>query len=222
MLNAHSWWIASELVRRHPHLFLVEHHPVDGFYDSLGIVDLHANKGQVLVDINRPGSVHVHSAPDFDPLSLVESMGAHSAHDSIKRIEEAARWTAQASPKTTARSLTYSVIARVLAAMVIDRHVWDVRSEMNDSILDDDPANGHLKEFPLGQFLSMTLPSIGVLGEPWVHVWALTKDGKPVAILDTAGRVVTVSGLRELLPLYRHHNCSLTRVIADALGDVLP
>lgn len=36
---AQSWWIASELARRNPHLFIHEWHPGAGGYDCLGLVD---------------------------------------------------------------------------------------------------------------------------------------------------------------------------------------
>jgi hypothetical protein len=32
------WWVASELIRRHPQLELFETHPLDSFYDCLTLV----------------------------------------------------------------------------------------------------------------------------------------------------------------------------------------
>ena len=226
---AQSWWIASELVRRHPHLILIEHHPMDGFYDSLGIVDLDRDKKMSVVDINRPGSVHVHSDPKWSPISLAEALGQHSPHDVIKRVEAAAGWAAPtATPKTTARVLTYRVIARVLASMVNDQHAWDVRTDWKQTSDWDEPlpagqqAHGYLHEFPIANYFAHSLPSFGIVGEPNVHLWALKRDDKPVAILDTSGRLVTKSGYRDLMVSYRQHGRNLTRTIADALGDVLP
>ena len=225
---AHSWWIASELVKRHPHLVIVEHHPMDGFYDSLGIIDLHGDKTNPVVDINRPGSVHVHTDPSWNPLALSEALSNESPHDVVKRVEAATGWgSPSAAPKTSERSLTYRVIARVLASMVNDQYSWDVRTEWNPSPLDESGSNGmqahgYLEKFPFSEYLARTLPSLGVFGEPLIHLWALKRNDEPVAILDTSGRVVTKSGYRDLLPTYRHHGRSLTRTIADALGDVLP
>ena len=220
---AHSWWIVSELARRHPHLFIVEHHPMDGFYNSLGLVDLKSQSKQIVVDVNRPGSVHVHDGAAFAPIGLTEALSFDDAHEVVKRVEIAARWgEPKTTPKTTARTLTYRVIARVLASMVNDRHQWDVVTEWNDGSWSDSSSNGHFASIPLADYLLHTGPTVGVFGEPWVHFWALQRDGQTVALLDTAGRVATASGLRELLPSYRHYNGSLTRVIADALGDVLP
>lgn len=220
---AQSWWIASELARRHPHLFIVEHHPMDGHYNSLGLVDLNADKHAVVVDINRPGSVHVHQSGAFIPIGMPQALSFDNAHDVVKRVELAAHWgEPTTTPKTTARTLTYRVIARVLASMVNDRHQWDVVTEWDDNEWNESSANGHFESIPLARYLIDTAPSVGVFGEPWVHFWALQRDGKTVAMLDTAGRVATASGCRELLPSYRNVNGSLTRVIADALGDVLP
>jgi hypothetical protein len=220
---AQSWWITSELARRHPHLFIVEHHPMDGFYNSLGLVDLNVEKSTVVVDVNRPGSVHVHHGAKMEPISLTEALSFDNAHEVVKRVEIATRWGApKATPQTTARTLTYRVIARVLASMVNDRHQWDVVTEWDDGSWSDSSSNGHFANIPLAHHLLSTAPSVGVFGEPWVHFWALQRDGETIAMLDTTGRVATASGCRDLLPSYRNYNGSLTRVIADALGDVLP
>ena len=225
---AQSWWIASELVRRHPHLLIVEHHPMDGFYDSLGIVDLHGDKMKPIVDINRPGSVHVHTDSAWNPVTLSEALSHESPHDVVKRVEEATGWgSPSAAPKTTARSLTYRVIARVLASMVNDQYSWDVRTEWNPAqweelLSNGAPAHGYVEKFPFAKYLAHSLPTLGLHGEPFIHLWALKRDDKPVAILDTSGRVVTESGYRDLLPTYRRNGRNLTRTIADALGEVLP
>lgn len=215
---AQSWWIASELVRRHPHLLIVEHHPM-GFYDSLGIIDLKSDNRDPVVDINRPGSVHVHSSDEFESIGLVEALSFSNAHTVVKRVETAARWgTPAISPKTTARSLSYRVIARVLASMVNDRHEWEIRSEW----WGDDPFRSDLEALPFAHHLANTAPKLGIQAEPFSQLWVLKRDHSPVAIFDSVGRVVTESGYRELLPIYRRTNRSLTWVIADALGDVLP
>jgi len=219
---AQSWWIASELARRHPHLFIVEHHPLDGFYNSLGLVDLNVDKHSVVVDLNRPGSVHVHNESTFEPILLTEALSFDNAHEVVKRVEIATHWgEPKATPKTTARTLTYRVIARVLASMVNDRYVWDAVTEWDDSVWTESSGHGYLHGIPIAAYLFHTVPAVGVLGEPWVHFWALQRDGETVAILDTAGRVATASGCRDLLGSYRHHNGSLTRVVAEVLGDVL-
>lgn len=224
---AQSWWIASELARRHSHLFIVEHHPLGGFYDSLGMVDLNRDKTSSVVDINRPGSVHIHSSGEWEPISLSEALSLESPHEVVKRVEVATGWGSPTSaPKTTARSLTYRVIARVLASMVNDQHMWDARTGWrptgDESSLGGMQAHEGLDKFPLAKYLAHSLPSLGLIGEPFIHVWILKRNDEPVALLDTAGRVVTKSGYRELLPTYRHHGRNLTRTIADALGDVLP
>jgi hypothetical protein len=221
---AQAWWIASELVRRHPHLFIIETHPLDGFYDCLDIVDLNGNKHQPKVSINRLGSVHVLDDDRFEPISLVDAMSFDDAHVVVKRVETATGWgQSSVSPKTTARSLAYRVISRVLASLINDRQRWDVRCAWEgDSLFHDSPTSHYLSKNPLAEFLLHTIPSLGVPGEPLNHLWALQRNDEVVALIDTGGRVVTDSGLRELLPSYRAYNRSLTRVIGEALGDVLP
>ena len=53
-----SWWIASELVRGHPSLKVVETHPGGGQYDCLSIVTTE-HYTVTLIDLNRSGSIHV-------------------------------------------------------------------------------------------------------------------------------------------------------------------
>lgn len=60
MINLQSWWVASELIRRHPQLELIETHPGGGQYDCLSV--LSADGAHKLhIDLNRRGRMHIHS-----------------------------------------------------------------------------------------------------------------------------------------------------------------
>ena len=54
---AQSWWIASELVRRHPQLVVHEMHPGGGQYDVLAVFAPPHDKARTIVMLNRAGTV---------------------------------------------------------------------------------------------------------------------------------------------------------------------
>lgn len=58
VLNALAWWIASELIRRHPNVLrVIETHPGGGMYDCLSIIN--RETGQGLIDLNRNGRIRI-------------------------------------------------------------------------------------------------------------------------------------------------------------------
>lgn len=63
VVNALAWWIASELIRRHPNMLrVIETHPGGGMYDCLSIVN--RETGQGLIDLNRNGRIRIRR---YDP-----------------------------------------------------------------------------------------------------------------------------------------------------------
>lgn len=131
---AQSWWIASELVRRHPKLGLAETHPGGGMYDCLSLFATDGKHRRTLIDLNRVGRLHVHVNPDFEPLTWKEVHEATDPHEPVRRIEAGTGLKRPSpTPPTSPAALSYRVIARVLASMVNEKDTWDVRSEQLDT-----------------------------------------------------------------------------------------
>ena len=217
---AQSWWIASEIARRHPQLVLIETHPCDGMYDCLTLVDRY--RWTSVVDLNRVGRLHVRGRTGFATWS--DAIGAPDGHEMVRRLERAAELPARRpTPPTTARTLVYRLIARVLTSLIDDRHAWDARNGFHDSSGGDAGRRGDLDLFPTIRSDLDEDRQDGFLGDPACRYWLLTRADEAVAVLDGDGRLhrrdrspVT------LLPLYRRTGSSLTATIGGALGDLLP
>jgi hypothetical protein len=222
---AQSWWIASEIVRRDPKLLIIETHPGNGMYDCLSLIRRTDTETPTLIDLNREGRVHVHAAETFEPITWAGAFAARGGHDIVHALEKAAGLTPAAkAPPTGPRVLTYRLIARILASLVDDRHQWDARNGQLDSS-GMDATNDHRPEllrFPsVVEALCDKRPD-DLFGRPAYRFWTLLRDADPVAVLDTDGRLhLQDQPPIEVPPLYRRSR-SLTTVISEAMGHILP
>lgn len=153
---------------------------------------------------------------------------AEDAHAIVKRMEQVAGLAPIKRPRTTDRSLAYRVIAQALAMTINDRHTWDARSLFHDTSGDwdeDAERQAWISSFPTALAVTRRggLPRVGWYGEPWSHLWALTRDEAPVAILDALGTVHRPDGERVgLMKVYRSESASITATTCRALRGLLP
>ena len=216
-----SWQIAAELARRHPHLRVHEYHPGGGMYDCLGLF-VDGAPGAV-IDLNRAGSLHVHRPPK-GAVATWADVAAGGTHAIVKALEMTAGL--HPAPMTTPRSLTYRVLAQLLAARVGDRHTWDARSVFYDSSGDD--ADLGLRDAWLDDFTSARaalprLPRHGWAGEPESHLWALTRSEEPVLVVDVHGTAHTRTGRAvDLWGRYKATGRHLHRTVAGTVTAVIP
>jgi hypothetical protein len=218
---AQSWWVASELARRHPDLVIHEMHPGGGMYDCLAL--LSPGDLQPFIQLNRVGTIHVTSVPEYRT-TWAEALEAASPHAVVKEIEQVAGLSLPAkAPASTPRTLAYRFIATTLNATSNDRHKWDARNEFIDSS-DDIPTvlNGYLAGFPEVRRSLLATPQIGLWHEPESHYWALLRDETPVAIVSIEGIVYRPDRQIDLAAEYRRHAARMLPVLASALADVLP
>ncbi|MGV3733055.1 MAG: hypothetical protein ACO1N6_06610 [Microcella sp.] len=218
---AQSWWVASELVRRHPDLVIHEMHPGGGMYDCLAL--LSPGDLKPFVQLNRVGTIHVMSTPEYRT-TWAEALEAASPHAVVKEIEQVADLKMPAkAPPSTPRTLAYRFIAATLNATVNDRHRWDARNEFIDSS-DDSPTvlNGYLDGFPEVRRSLPSTPQIGLWHEPESHYWAVLRDETPVAIVSIEGVVYRPDRKIDLTTEYRRLDARMQPVVASALADVLP
>lgn len=187
---AQSWWIASELVRRHPELLIHESHPGGGMYDCLTL--LAAQTRMPVAQINRAGSIQVNAASDFSA-RWDQVFSAPSPHALVKQIEAAAGLRQPArTPRSTRRGLSYRFIAAALNMTVNDRHAWDARNEFIDAAdwwPGDAELHGYLETFPKATADLSSTPQIGLWHEPQSHFWALLRAEEPVALVSIEGKV---------------------------------
>ncbi|UJP10115.1 hypothetical protein L2X99_17490 [Microbacterium sp. KUDC0406] len=225
---AHSWWVASELARRHPELLVYEEHPGGGMYDVLAVAPVrhfapNAPVGLAAAMLNRVGTLQIHAGGEATVVSdWATALTAPAPFDTVLRLEAAAGWSSPAStPSATRRSLAYRFLAASLNAFVNDRHDWDARCELLDSS-DGIERNGYLKDFPEALADLDLIPRIGIFGEPHSHFWALMRDGQAIAIVSIDGRIYPRTGASsDLLVEYEKHGRRIRRLATARLRDWL-
>lgn len=194
---AASWRIAADLVRAHPQLVVLETHPADGNYDCLSLFRERSHFGdRIHVDINRGGGIHIHAgAHPLGPIRgidgwVAQAMEHGGSHRVAGQVAEAAglSWPV-AAPPTAPRGLMYGVIARLLAARMLDDPQWDVRCQFYDA-----------GTFENG--IAEVVPSPEMAAIPARRFWRVIRGDKTVAWLWD-GWVWTRGGeRRDLLAAY--------------------
>lgn len=224
-VNTESWWVASELARRHPELIIYEMHPGGGQYDVLCVttpdqLSMSAPHAKPRVMLNRAGTVQIHIGPKSDIVATwEEALAAPHPHSLVKEIESRTGWGSPSqSPSSTPRSLTYRLMASALQVLVNDRHPWDIRCDSIDSSDSLATDNGFIDTFPGAESLARDVESLGIYGEPHSLFWALVRGKEPVALFSLKGDVLTRSGAQmDVQQQYRDRGRSIRKVTADLL-----
>lgn len=223
-LTAQIWWIASELVRRHPHLRISGHEvPGEG-----RLVLLHDEQDSMSIQWDLVGGCKYLVNGVVTSISWIEMMAAVSPHETVKRIEVASGLgIPKAVPVTTPHSLTYRVIASALATAVDDRYEWYAVPAPMDPY--DDPDCPYFQAFPSAMaarddYAEAADAQIAATSRD-IHFfqpfWALLRNLEPIAIFDSAGVIHTVMGATELMPIYDSIHRKLALTTARVLGPYL-
>lgn len=226
-LTAQVWWMASELVRRHPHL-LISGVEVD---EGARLIIVHDQQDGMSIQWDLVGGCKYKAAGEVKSISWIEMLAAANPHEIVKLIEVGAGLgIPKAMPTTTPHSLSYRVIANALSTAVNDRHEWyAVPAPMVHGEDLSDPACTHFNGFPttiearqgyVDEALEQLDSGRGVyFFQPF---WAIMRDLEPIAIMDSAGTIHTIVGAEQLMPLYERINRNLTITTARVLGPYLP
>jgi hypothetical protein len=224
-IEAQTWWIASELIRRHPQLRLAE-----TTHDEVGTSLVAYDPEWVIetqVIFNRVAGIHMPGSPDFE-IRWSEVFAAPSAHTVLLRIEAGLGMHLEGlPPATTEVTIVYRVIARVLASLVDDRHSWMIRDERPDdpSVLEDINWAGDTSSFASLEDLIARWFEDSAAGrldnQGLTHLWVLLRDLEPVAAFDLYGVVHTQYGRESLLEYYKQADGNLTMTIAETFGIAL-
>lgn len=224
------WWLASELVRRHPKLNIVETYPLDGFYDCISVAGNIGGR-DVLVEMNRLGSIHVHPE-HIGLMGAQDVLASEEPLRALKTIEAAAGLADGKSGPSGTRLIALRLIARTLAFVLHDAAHWDVRMITPDgyghstSLFEPDPGGPEKAPlssvFPTAALHHSFVVSSALDEDTRGRLWGLQKDGLIVAIFDTRGFVYTREQRVSIKPLYTRLGRSLTLTAVHALGNVLP
>ncbi|MBW6439263.1 hypothetical protein KZ829_36680 [Actinoplanes hulinensis] len=215
-----SWWLACQLIRRHPKILIVETHPGGGQYDCLTLI----HNGQSVIDINRAGSIHVKNSSDSKPVTFEDLFVHDDSGEVVTAIERAAGMSSPSSaPPSTPAVLTYRVLAQLMAITLNEKHRWDVRNERLDSSgMGGGAARGYLADYPVAAARAREKRPDDLLGDPLYRYWGVLRDGKPVAVLDTDGFAYVAQQVLYLPEIYSASSRRLTPLMAATLGPLLP
>ena len=231
LLEAASWRIVSELIRRHPDRFkLIETHPGGGTYDCLSLHSKSTAKLFHIADFNRPGSFHVFHrfGHDNDP-EHIESfeiwqrmMRTDNMKDVLDDVCSRIGLKPRKVPPSTPEVLVYRFIAAFLSHAVFGREEWECRNGFFDSSgYSDCSVRSEFEQFPGAQERLQVRLDDDLLGEAAYRFWFLLKNGKPKVCFETSGWAWTKNGkCFDLASLYANDRRIWPLVIKVAGGHL--
>lgn len=209
VVNALAWWVASELIRRHPKdLRVIETHPGGGMYDCLTLIS--RDRGLNLIQLNRTGGIQIRYADrnnrnqEFYAEWLALLRLGRQRKLFIKSIEEALNLPTRSNSLPTHQ---YSVGARLIANLAgriaFSNKTWDVRNAMEDtSGVGGGPLDKWMASFP-----QLDLPRLetDLFGSPHYRYWCLLDFNKePTLCIDIDRGLAwrSPTGRYDLMDLY--------------------
>lgn len=187
-IEAASWRLASELLRRHPAtLRLIRGHPGGGQSDCLWVLPLVGERGDVR--LNRAGTIQVldrfdgRHPVDWRPTEWSEYLFADPRGFLIE-LEQAAGLLAPVQvPRATPPTLTYRLLAAIAATAFKSVHPVEIQQGYIDSSGYDAGANENLERFPIDSE-RLRSRSDDFLGEARYRFWIVVRDEEPVLAVD--------------------------------------
>ena len=228
LIEAASWRLASELMRRHPNgVRLFRGHPGSGQYDLLWMTGIPAPG--VDVRLNRNGTIQVHGRADggrdlsWPPTAWSDYLSA-DPKDFIDRLERAAGWPAPSQvPPSTPITLTYRVLAALAGFGSKTVHpIWIEQGYIDSSGYGGGP-NGILRQFTIASDLTAVRPD-DFYEEPGYRFWIPVRDDKPLAAIEqTSATAWFLDGSDpiDLMATYRSMAKEPALVAAAVLGRAL-
>lgn len=223
-IMAQSSWIASQLVRRHPELTIIQTRPEFTAQDNLALLDSIAapSSREAVLEIDRNGSLGRSSEPESPLMTWREVLEAVDPFELLTRLEVTAGLTSPAeTPLSARKAVAYRLIARLLSTTLNDRRPLQVRSGYLQTFQMGSGCWPELRDFPgVATALEDVRPD-DVDGQPGYRFWMLEHDHRLVAVLDTDACLDLADGSStDVYKRYRRIG-SLTRTLGDTLGQFL-
>lgn len=199
MVFLQSWWVASELIRRHPELELVETQPGDGQNDCLTVLGAEGPDG-LYVDLNRNGSMNVRSeiSNRFDrtlwniqyPVDWSAELGQENRRLVPLFLEEAAGLHAPSqTPATTQKTLVFRIIYYLLLFSLNEPADWDARNGYLDfTDMGSGNERPYFDEIQSAQIaLRQSRPQGWKASAPRYDFWGVLRDGRCLGLIQING-----------------------------------
>lgn len=189
VLEAASWRLASELVRRHPDTTrLIRAHPGGGQSDCLWILPTAGPAGDIR--LNRNGTIQVlerfdgRPADAWRPTEWEEYLAA-DPREFLHRLETAAGLPVpQAVPAATPTTLTYRILAAIAATAFKSVHPIEIQPGVIDTSGYGGGPNGALDGFGAIPRDLLRPRSGDFYDEPRYRFWIVLRDEVPVLALE--------------------------------------
>jgi hypothetical protein len=235
ILEAASWTLTTEVVRRYPDRFsVIETHPGSGQYDCITLIDEDKDSNLSKIDLNRVGSIWVHrrdhsvwtsrdcwqevvTADDLRP-----QLDRLRVHAGLPPVGLAA---ADRLPRSTRSVVAYRVIAAFMAHQVFSGAAWRCLTGYLDSSGMGGGVRGQFfDKFPEAR--ERMANSVTLFDEDWQAAygfWFLAKDDEPrLAIEPGQGTAWASDGRKiDLFAKYQRTH-KIWPVVWAAAGHLMP
>jgi hypothetical protein len=190
VVEAASWRLASELVRRHPTTVrLIRGHPGGGQSDCLWLLPLDGDNRDLR--LNRSGTIQVlerfdgRPADEWRPTEWSEYLFAEP-RAFLNRLERAAGLpTPSQVPTAAPRMRTYRVLAAIAATAFKSVHPIEIREGVVDTSGYGGGHNENLDAFSIDAGRLRPGPD-DFFGEAGYRFWIVVRDQVPVLAIDQA------------------------------------
>ena len=226
-LEALSWRLASELMRRHPvGVRLIRAHPGGGQYDVLWILDSAGGRGDIR--LNRNGTIQVHGRfdggdrTDWKPIEWDEYQAADPLVF-VQRLEAAAGLPVPSRARpATPTTLTYRVLAALAAAVDgPDQRIVIEAGYIDTSGYGGGP-NEVLAAFAIPDDLLRACDD-DLYAQAGYRFWIVVRDGRPIIAIEQTTGVAWTHGRQDqidLMNLYRGSHRNIRAVASQLLSRV--
>ena len=227
VLEAVSWALASELMRRHPvGTRFIRGHPAGGQSDVLWILDATGGSGDIR--LNRSGRIHVLGRfdggdnVDWEPTEWVEYL-AEDQRVFIERIEAAAGLPVPSRARpATPTTLTYRLLAAIAVSAMHSGRSVEIQEGYIDTSGYGGGPNEALGAFPISDEL-LRVRDDDFWQQAGYRFWIVMRDEWPILAAEQTGGVVWLYGGEhqiDLVDLYRKSHRNIRSTAAKLLKQV--
>ena len=233
--RALAWWIAAEMIRRHPHdIRVIETHPGGGQYDCVSLYRRDA-ENTLVAHMNLEGHITHQSWFDNECSNADNSVADRrfnwlevlAAEDRRRYVIESLEgvcgfMSPNETPQTARKSIGPRVIARFAEAAAFTTRTWHIRNAVYDSSGEWSGVQDWVRDIKGPGFGSV---ESDMLGDPHYRYWfVLDHEYRAAAVVDVdlglAWRRDRSDVAYQLMDLYAAYDSRIDRVMADIFPAV--